>query len=521
MEQSDKLENETRKIARALYRKAAEHKPSFFEREDWMGRMIDWSLKDESLRAALFRFVDVLPSLDSAAEIGRHLQEYFARVDHALSGLVFLAQTLHAGWLVAPVVRHNTVRLARRFIAEEDTEDLTSVLKGLRQEPAAFTLDVVGEMTLSDKEADAMQQRYLNLLRRLSPLLERLPSVSQIDTGPSGPLPRVQLSVKISSLCPRFDPLDPDSETAVRDRLRPIFREASRLRASLAVDMEQSAYKDRTFAILRGLLEESEFREQPQTSIALQVYLHEAERDLKKLIHWAGERRRRIGVRLVKGAYWDSEIAWAKQKSWPVPVFLRKSETDANYERLTRLLLENYDVVDSAFASHNIRSLGHAIALARHLGIPASGYEVQILYGMAEPIRRALIENGQRVRVYVPVGELLPGMAYLIRRLMENTSNTSFLRQTYADEKDIESLIAAPTLSRDLFKPKSVVISDTDPKVPGNFINEPPIDFSQREHRDRFARVLRDVRGRLGQSYSLWISGEERTTGSCCKGVGN
>src|SRR3990172_12305632 len=101
------FERDIRELAGTLYRTAAAHKPTLFEPQDWVGRMIDWSFEDESLRAALFRFVDVLPSLDSAAEIGRHLREYFAKVDHALGGLVFLAQALHAGWLVAPVVRHN------------------------------------------------------------------------------------------------------------------------------------------------------------------------------------------------------------------------------------------------------------------------------------------------------------------------------------------------------------------------------------------------------------------------------
>ena len=165
METPGDFEKEIRELARALYRKAAEHKPSLFEPQDWVGRMIDWSLEGEALHVALFRFVDVLPSLDSAAEIGRHLREYFAQVDHALGGLVFLAQALHAGRLVAPVVRHNVVRLARRFIVEEGVETLTPVLTGLRKEPAAFTLDVVGEATVSDKETEAMENRYLNLLK--------------------------------------------------------------------------------------------------------------------------------------------------------------------------------------------------------------------------------------------------------------------------------------------------------------------------------------------------------------------
>ena len=217
-------------------------------------------------------------------------------------------------------------------------------------------------------------------------------------------------------------------------------------------------------------------------------------------------------MRLVKGAYWDSEIAWAKQKGWPIPVFLDKTETDANYERLTRLLLENHDIVDAAFGSHNIRSLAHAIVLAKGLGIPNHGYEIQMLYGMGEPVRKAVIQNGQRVRVYLPVGRLLPGMAYLIRRLMENTSNTSFLRQTYAEEKEIDKLILPP-LPKKAPIPKSAggrKIRDAD--HPGPFRNEPLLDFSRQENRSRFARTLKETRQRFGRDYLLWVGGEETET---------
>ena len=505
-------EKAVQELARSLYRQAAEHKPSIFESQDWLGKMIEWSLNDESLRVALFRFVDVLPSLDSAAEIGRHLGEYFAKVDHAFGGLVFLAQALHAGWLFAPLVKQNVTRLARRFIAEEEPESLKSVLEGLRTEPAAFTLDVVGEATVSDKEALAMQRRYLDLLQTLTSMTKGWASVPQIDQSVEGNLPRVNLSVKISSLYPRFDPLDPDTEKVVRERLRPLFREAARLKAALTVDMEQFAFKDLTLAIFRDLLEESEFRSEPTAAIAIQAYLRDTEKDLTALIHWARERKRRIGVRLVKGAYWDSEIAWAKQKGWPIPVFLDKAETDANYERLTRLLLENHDIVDAAFGSHNIRSLAHAIVLAKELGIPNHGYEIQMLYGMGEPVRKAVIQNGQRVRVYLPVGRLLPGMAYLIRRLMENTSNTSFLRQTYAEEKEIDKLILPP-LPKKAPIPKSAggrKIRDAD--HPGPFRNEPLLDFSRQENRSRFARTLKETRQRFGRDYLLWVGGEETET---------
>jgi RHH-type proline utilization regulon transcriptional repressor/proline dehydrogenase/delta 1-pyrroline-5-carboxylate dehydrogenase len=495
----ESTEPEVQRLARALYQKAAAHKPSLFEAKDLLGRMIDWSLEDESLRVALFRFVDVLPSLGSSAEIGRHLEEYFARVDHALGGLAYLAQALHAGTLVAPVVRRNVIKLARRFIAEESGDSLIKVLAALRREPAAFTLDVVGEATVSEAEAAAMQTRYVDLLRRLAKASAAWPALPQIDAGPDGPLARVNLSIKLSSLCARFDPLDPNTEIVVRDRLRQLFREAARLGAALTVDMEQFSFKDLTLEIFRGVLEEKEFHSAPRAALALQAYLKETESDARALIDWARRQNRRIGVRLVKGAYWDSEIAWAKQKGWPIPVFLEKSETDASYERISRLLLDNHDIVDAAFGSHNLRSLAHAIVAARAIGVAPNGYEIQMLYGMAEPVRQAIIQNGQRVRVYLPVGELLPGISYLIRRLMENTSNTSFLRQTYADRKDIAGLIKAPGAA-----PRRADDGADSAAEPGDisqpFRNEPPIDFSQRENRRRFAGALEKVRAQFKNS---------------------
>jgi len=508
----DTSERQVQQLARSLYRQAAQNRPSIFDTRDWLGKMIEWSLENESLRIALFRFVDVLPSLGSAADIGHHLEEYFAKVDHAFGGLVFLAQALHAGWLLAPVARHNVTRLARRFIVDEEGDSLRAALEALRKEPAAFTLDVVGEATVSEKEALATQERYLGLLRSLSSIATRWPAVSQIDQGVAGQLPLVNLSVKVSSLYPRFDSLDPDSEKVARARLRPLFREAARLQAALTIDMEQYAFKDLTLEIFRKLLEEREFSEAPSAAIAMQAYLRDGERDLTELIRWARARKRRIGVRLVKGAYWDSEITWAKQKGWAIPVFLDKAETDASYERMTRLLLENHDIVEAAFASHNIRSLAHAIVKAKELGVADRGYEIQMLYGMGEPIRRAVIENGQRVRIYLPTGRLLPGMAYLIRRLMENTSNTSFLRQTYGEKEAIDKLILPPAPKKARTPSRASARKKVAAQTVGPFRNEPLLDFARPDNRLQFAAALKAVREKFGGEYPLWIAGDEVRT---------
>src|SRR5207237_6444587 len=97
-----------------------------------------------------------------------------------------------------------------------------------------------------------------------------------------------------------------------------------------------------------------------------------------------------------------------------------------------------------AFGSHNVRSIAHALAAAEELGVPPSVVEFQMLYGMADPVKEALVSLGQRVRVYTPYGQLLPGMAYLVRRLLENTSNESFLRASFRENVPEEQLLMNP-----------------------------------------------------------------------------
>src|SRR5438874_7084337 len=126
------------------------------------------------------------------------------------------------------------------------------------------------------------------------------------------------------------------------------------------------------------------------------------------------------------------------------PVFLQKPESDADFEGLTRVLFENESIVTAAFGSHNVRSIAHAQAVADELGIDPSRFEFQLLYGMAGPIKRALVEMSYRVREYCPIGELLPGMAYLVRRLLENTSNEGFLRAKFAENVSAGQLLRDP-----------------------------------------------------------------------------
>src|SRR4029077_1491108 len=166
---------------------------------------------------------------------------------------------------------------------------------------------------------------------------------------------------------------------------------------------------------------------------------------LSHVLQWAGALGREppLTVRLVKGAYWDHELVEARQEGWPVPVFEVKADCDRNFEELTRRLLDARPLVRVAVASHNLRSVAHAIAYNRFVGGAEVDLELQVLRGLGDDLQDALAATGHRVRTYCPVGDLVAGMAYLVRRLLENTSNESFLHEQ-ASGRSLEELLAAP-----------------------------------------------------------------------------
>src|ERR1019366_7761517 len=289
------------------------------------------------------------------------------------------------------------------------------------------------------------QQDYLDLIEGLSEEVNAWEPIELIDRDLRGTLPRVNVSIKLSSLFSQFDPMAPEQTSAVvRERLRPILRAAIKRRAFVNIDMEQSSYKDLTIRIFQEILDEPEFRGWPDAGIAIQAYLRSCEGDLQNLLDWAKRRGTPVWNRLIKGAYWDYETVISAQEDWPLPVFGRKWETDANYERMTLFLLEHHEWMRPGFGSHNVRSLAHAMAAAQLMELPERSYEIQMLYGMADSIKDALVGLGRRVRVNTPYGQLLPGMAYLVRRLLENTANTSFLRASFAEHVPEEKLLMNP-----------------------------------------------------------------------------
>src|SRR4030095_10789917 len=326
--------------------------------------------------------------------------------------------------------------------AGRNPEDVMKTLRKKRRQGIGFTVDLLGEAVVSEAEAN-------EYAARCQELLEHLARETRGWTDPLGKnselFPIVNVSVKISALYSQMNPADPaDAIAHLAPRLRPILRRAKELAAFINFDMESYAHKNATLELFRTLFTEPEFRDWPHAGIVIQAYLRDAEKDLRDLIEWGRARGTRLTVRLVRGAYWDYEKIKSTQNGWVIPVWLQKPESDANFERLTRILLENESIVTSAFGSHNVRSIAYAQALAEELRIDRTRFEFQLLYGMAGPIKRALVDMGYRVREYSPVGELLPGMSYLVRRLLENTSNEGFPRANFPDSVPASELLRDP-----------------------------------------------------------------------------
>ena len=502
---SERYESQTQAIARQLLSATRESRSFFAQMRDqmrWDDKLLGWTMANPGLRVQLFRFIDCLPALRSKAEIARHMQAYLSdasvELPDALKSLLNFANADSLpGQVAATTVSTAVETLAQKYIAGETIKPVIKTLERLRKEKMAFTVDLLGEAVITEVEAQSYLDRYLELMTQLTAAAADWPSIPIIDQADGQPLPKVQVSVKLTAFYSQFDPLDePGSQAKVSERARILLRRAKEVGAAVHFDMEQYVYKDITLTILQQLLMEEEFRDRSDIGITFQAYLRDSERDLRHLIEWVKQRGTPLTVRLVKGAYWDQETIKAMQKDWPQPVFDQKAATDANFETLTEILLENHDYVYAAIGSHNVRSQAHAIAIAKQLNIPARRIELQVLYGMGDKLAKAIVDQGYRVRVYCPYGDLIPGMSYLIRRLLENTANSSFLRQNL-EERPVEELLAAPTVTTPVASPPSPL-----------FHNEPDTDYAQSTARSLIQAALKSVRQEFGKTYLPLINGE-------------
>jgi RHH-type transcriptional regulator, proline utilization regulon repressor / proline dehydrogenase / delta 1-pyrroline-5-carboxylate dehydrogenase len=507
-------EREIQHVARRLWEQMRGETPSAFRKDFWVGHLLDWSMRQPDLKVDLFRLVDVLPVLGSAKQIQQHVDEYLRTERQSMPKGLATVFKLAGGLpsvVTAKAVQKSVRELASRFIVAEDVSSALPRLRALNADGIGATVDLLGEVTLSYAEADAYYQRYHDLIVQLPAEMTRWPSVATLERNHLGSIPRANVSIKLSALEPHLDPVDSEGSVArLIDRVLPLLIDAAARDVFINLDMEQWAYHGITLAFLERALEHPALRAWPHIGVAVQAYAKAAGQDLERLLRLAQQRGAPITVRLVKGAYWDYEVVNARQHGFSCPVFEEKAATDANFENLSRFLLEHADDLIPAFGTHNLRSVAHALVQAEARDVPKEAFEFQVLYGMAEPLRSALRDNGYRVRVYAPVGELLPGMAYLVRRLLENTSNEGFLRMSYHDEANLDTLLAKPAPAAE----PADALWPPPPNLDAPFQNSPHRDFTHDEEREAFAAAVRDVPSTFPIRVPVIVSGTRRDGGT-------
>jgi RHH-type transcriptional regulator, proline utilization regulon repressor / proline dehydrogenase / delta 1-pyrroline-5-carboxylate dehydrogenase len=510
------LDTSTTALARRLAELGGKERSGIVSSSWWSERMLEWAMSHPSFKTQLFRFVDVFPATTDDEDVVRHLDEYLhgADVPRVLDMGLGMAEHVPLGKSAAAgLARRSISRVAEQFIVGQSPADAVEGLRELWRQGRAFTVDLLGEKTLTSVDADRYAARVGELLRTLADASRSWPADELLETDDLGRLPRVNVSVKPTALATRYAPLTrADGMAEAAGRLRPLLAEARDLGAYVHFDAEHYDVKDLTLELFRSLLDEPELAGL-HAGIVVQTYLKGARDDLADLIAWSAGRAQPITVRLVKGAYWDTETVQAQAEGWPVPVFSDKVETDANYERCTRLLHDHHGSVRAAFGTHNLRSLAYAVEYARSKGIPDNGYEIQLLYGMAEPLHAAVRKLGLRLRVYAPVGELVPGMAYLVRRLLENTANESFVRRRFVEGQDIGALVAPPRVDRLPAVEPPARRPATDPMAPGRYEPEPVAEWRRTTVRAAMAVAVDEVGERgLGRAVPAVIGGSPVTT---------
>ena len=509
------LETRTQDLGRSLLTAAREREPG----TGLSQRLIDWATQDPAFKTQLFRFVDVFPMLEADAEaVHAHLEQYLNRPEVTLPR--GLATGMKAGgWFkgtLSRAVTSQVLAMANRFIAGETAEAALPRLRRRWDEAIGFSIDLLGEACVSVGEAEAYRERYLRTIDELADTVEHWPSCARLEEDHLGPIPRANVSIKISSLSPKVEPADFEgSLDRLVPALEPILVKAGERGVFVNFDMEQQALKDLTIALFQRCCE----RFDVPAGLALQAYLRSGDADAQNVIDWAKATGRQVTVRLVKGAYWDYEHILAEQRGWPVPVWSRKRDSDACFERMTRRFIEATPTrrdeggVKLALGSHNARSIARGLALVEQYELPSEALELQMLYGMAEGLKRAAAERGLRVREYVPTGEMIPGMAYLVRRLLENSSNESWLRAGFQEARSFDELLASPHDTEDETHPdlsndraqddgRATAMLESAPEhhalspaVPGvgdgrPFFNEPHRDFADPAQRETFGEAI-------------------------------
>ena len=506
---SDQLQNHVEICGKRLTDAIASINSAESTQHKWLDSLINRTVSDPKFRIQALRFIDVLPSLDDDQVLAEHLQEYFSQVSLPSFADWGLKHS-DSPWvtrIASPTVRYTLRGLARKFMGGSQLHHALTSISRLRHQNINFTLDLLGEATISDEESSHYQIQYLDMISSLSEPVNNWAHNSLLDTSHGKNAPRLNVSIKLSSLYSQIRSNAYDkSIQAICVRLRPIVRAAIQYDAFITIDMEQYDLKHIVMGCFRQIIMEHEFKNWPHFGLAIQAYLKDTYDDLTNLIKLAEERQTPFTIRLVRGAYWDYETVIAKQNNWSCPVWEHKNDTDFNYEQCLYLLLSSHEHIHSAIATHNPRSIAYAMALTEHFNLEKDQYEFQMLHGMADDLKQAVVNLNYRLRSYVPYGETLPGMAYLVRRLLENSSGQSLLDSGFNNQQStlLDFKYAAPEKTCSSVKLKTINNK--------NFYNTAFKRFTDKLSHDNYLSSINKINNQQLKTFPLIIDGKEIIT---------
>lgn len=440
------IQGDISSLKEKLVKEMDQYGPSLLEKLTDLG--LELVTKFQGIRIHLLKFLTSLPSLEhdhSREGIKKLLQESLRRlVDGAFKrkqghgrlenwlpmGLAYASHFMISllryipAKLISVILFFGIKIMAKRFIAGVSLEKSEKAMRRLYKTKRDATLDQLGETVLTEADAEAYLQKCLILVKGFSKY------TSKGEVNPSQ-IYKANVSVKVTALSSVVDPNDFNKTYAsIAPRLKSIFLAAREEKVFINVDAEHYRYRDLVFQIYRKvLLDTPELKDYAGIGIVVQAYLRDAYSHFLEIVELAKERKLVMPIRLVKGAYWDAETLEAEGQNLPAWHFLNKEETDLHFRQLIYKILENYPHVQLAVASHNFADHCYAEALRKRFFTQHPPVEHQCLDMTYEALSTGMAKMGWVVRNYVPVGDYLVGMAYFVRRILENSSQVGILSQ--------------------------------------------------------------------------------------------
>ncbi|CAN5160183.1 bifunctional proline dehydrogenase/L-glutamate gamma-semialdehyde dehydrogenase PutA [soil metagenome] len=359
---------------------------------------------------------------DTRTDIGGYLKRLVSR-----SGEPFIRNAMKQAMRI----------MGKQFVLGRTISEALDIARPLEGQGYRFSYDMLGESAFTMKDADRYTEAYEHALSAVG--------AAASPAGPDGVFGRPSISIKLSALHPRYEE---KQEARVMAELLPrvvtLAAQAKHLGIGLTIDAEEVNRLDLSVALFAKLAADPALKGWDGLGLAVQAYGKRAKPVLVWLASVAAETQRRIPVRLVKGAYWDTEIKRAQEAGLPAyPLFTRKASTDVSYLACAHYLLGRRDVFYPQFATHNAHTLAAITIMAGNGG----GFEFQRLHGMGQALYEQIVgktKMNRPCRVYAPVGSHEDLLAYLVRRLLENGANTSFVNRLADDEAPIAEIIADP-----------------------------------------------------------------------------